>query len=323
MNFKKILLGFLLSFLCFSAESMVVYGHRGARGLAPENTIPAFQAAVKAGVDAIDLDVVMTKDGVLAVYHDLTLSPEITRTADGHWLDKNTLLIIKNLTFEQLQAYDVGRIAPGTIYAETYAAQTPKDHTHIPSLQTVIQAMKETADYPVGFQIEIKTDPTRPDLSVSTEEMVIALDELLKAEGVSERTKVQAYDWKGLLLLQRLNPAVETGFLTDLDHEKVLRSDDPNIAGAWTAGYLLKDYHDSIPEMIHALGGSWWDVEDISLSLSRLKKAHQLGLKVSVWTYPERTGKEIDIPLLEKLIAMPVDGVITDRPDLVMKLLHR
>ena len=79
--------------------------------------------------------------------------------------------------------------------------------------------------------------------------------------------------------MQQLNPQIETAYLTDVDHEKVLRHIDSAIAGQWTAGYLLKNYHDSIPEMIKALGGTWWDAEDIEITQEQLEKAHQLGIK--------------------------------------------
>ena len=282
----------------FSAQSMVVYGHRGARGLAPENTLPGFQVALKHHVDAVDLDIVMTKDGVLVAYHDLILNSDITRDTKGYWLDKDAEIKVKDLTLQQLQTYDVGRIRPLSTYAATYPSQIPEDHTFIPTLQAVIRDIKKSASYPVDFQIEIKTDPTQPDLSMSAEAMVMALNQVLEAEGVSHRTKVQAYDWRCLLLLQQLNPQIETAFITDIDHEKVLLNADINIAGMWTAGFLLKDYHDFIPEMIHGLGGTWWDVEDIELTEAALKHAHQLGLKVAAWTYPDRTEKEINILLV-------------------------
>ncbi|MDX2345968.1 MAG: glycerophosphodiester phosphodiesterase family protein [Legionella sp.] len=321
INYQHVFVLFNLLFICFSAQSMVVYGHRGARGLAPENTLPGFQVALSHHVDAIDLDIAMTKDGVLVVYHDLVLNPDITRDATGDWVSIEPEVIVKNLTLKQLQTYDVGRIRPLSIYAAIYASQIPEDHTAIPTLQAVIQDIKKSEQYPVGFQIEIKTDPTRPDLSVSADEIVSALNQVLEAEGISDRTKVQAYDWQCLLMLQQLNSKIETAYLTDIDHEKVLRNMDAKIAGSWTIGYLLKNYHDSIPEMISALGGTWWDVEDIELTHEALQQAHQLGLKVATWTFPDRTGNEINIPLVIQLIAMGVDGVITDRPDIVRNLL--
>jgi glycerophosphoryl diester phosphodiesterase len=308
--------------VCFSANSITVYGHRGARGLAPENTLPAFEEALKHHVDVIDMDVVMTQGGILIAHHDLTLNPDITRTTEGHWIDEPS--IIKHLTYKQLQAYDVGRIRPKTSYAATYPSQKPYDETSIPTLQEAIRYIKKTASYPVGFQIEIKTDPTQPNLSVSSKKMMKALHRILQQENISQRTKIQAYDWRCLLILQKLNPDIATAYLTDLEHENILRNADPTIAGQWTGGYLLKNYNNSIPDMIHALGGTWWDAEDIEITSEQLKRAHQLGLKVAAWSWPEHTtGKDINILLIKQLIAMKIDGIITDRPDVVMALVNQ
>ena len=307
--------------VCFPAESLTVYGHRGARGLAPENTLPGFQEALNHHVDVIDLDVTMTQEGVLVAHHDFTLNQDITRNAQGHWI--HDTIIIKHVTLKQLHTYDVGRIRPNTPYAAMYASQKPYDNTPIPTLQDVIRYVKKSAHYPVGFQIEIKTDPTQPNLSASPEKMISALNHVIQQENIATRTKVQAYDWRCLLILQKLNPHVATAYLTDLEHENILRNSNPAIAGQWTGGYLLKNYHNSIPEMIHALGGTWWDAEDIEITSKQLKKAHQLGLKVAAWSWPENTsGKDVNIPLIKQLIAMKIDGIITDRPDVVMALLN-
>ncbi len=313
---------FIALFLCVPARATTVYGHRGARGLAPENTLPAFKEALKQHVDVIDMDIVMTQDGTLVVYHDLTLNPNITRNAKGHWVRNQA--IVKELTYQQLQTYDVGRIRPQSDYAATYASQKPYEHTHIPSLQEAIRYIKRKASYPVGFQIEIKTDPTNPHLSASPKRVIKKLNHILLEEGVSNRTKVQAYDWQCLLMLQKLNPNVATAYLTDLEHENTLRNANPTIAGRWTGGHLLKNYHHSIPEMIHALGGTWWDAEDIELTPELIEEAHDLGLKVAAWSWPEHTtGEDINLLLIKQLLKINIDGIITDRPDVVMKLVHK
>jgi len=319
MKAISVLLFFILQCWYVNAYSLIICGHRGARGLAPENTLPAYQAAIKQGVDYVDLDVAMTKDGVLVVQHDLTLNPDLTRDAKGHWI-KNNNVIVKNLTLKQLQTYDVGRINPTTHYATLFPSQKSVNNTRIPTLQQVIHYVKKIAGNHVGFQIEIKTDPTRPDQSVSPEKMAVALEKIMIQEQIVHRTKVQAYDWRCLFLLQKMNPNIITAYITDLDQEKIMRNPDPSIAGLWTGGALLKNYHNSLPKMIKALGGTFWDAQDMELTKKQVLQAHRLGLKVATWSWPERTGKEVDVPLIKKLIAMHVDEVITDRPDIIMRL---
>ena len=126
----------------YQTKKFYIIGHRGAAGLAPENTIPAFIRAINSGVDAIELDVLLTADGALVVHHDFCLKPEITRKPDGTWLQKWDRPAIKNLTLKELKRYDVGRINPHTSYARRYPEQQPFDGEHIPTLREVISLLK-------------------------------------------------------------------------------------------------------------------------------------------------------------------------------------
>lgn len=307
---------FVFSIVSCSAFGFDLYGHRGARGLAPENTLPAYEAALKSGVNYVDMDVMMTKDHVVVVQHDLTLNPNITRDEKKCWI-KNNNIIVKNLSLHQLQQYDVGRIKPGAHYAKLFSHQRSVDNTPIPTLQQVIEYVKKTSGNKVGFQIEIKTDPTYPEQSGSPEELAKAVADVVAKEHVEDRTQVQAFDWRCLLALQKINPKIATAYLTEEDFEVPMQNTNPKIAGLWTAGQLLKNYHNSIPTMIKKMGGKYWDPQDTEVTSERLREAHQLGLKVIVWFSVEQSGKEYDPAVIKKLVDMGVDGIITDRPDKV------
>ncbi|OAJ33892.1 Glycerophosphoryl diester phosphodiesterase precursor [Piscirickettsiaceae bacterium NZ-RLO1] len=304
-----------LTTLSFNAHAVDIYGHRGARGLSPENTIPAYNTALRLGVNYVDMDITMTKDGVLVVNHDLNLNPNTTKNNKGQWVSKKNSPFINTLTLKQVQHYDVGSIKPGTSYSTLFSEQYPVQHTKIPTLKYVIQYVKAIAGEKVGFQIEIKTDPAHPHQSATPKQFATALAKLLKAEGIIDRTEVQAFDWPCLIALQKINPNIKTAYLTEAASNKQMTSDNPKIAGLWTGGHLLKNYNNSIPNMIHALGGKLWDPEDRELTKSSLKEAHKLGLKVVVWSDPVATGQPFDYKMMEKMISWGVDGIITDRPD--------
>ena len=101
-----------------SIQRLYVIGHRGAAGLAPENTISSFKRAIDIGVDAFELDVHLTDEGEPVVHHDYYLKPEIARKSDGSWLSNESKLLIKDLTVKELKTYDVGRLKPGTKYSQ-------------------------------------------------------------------------------------------------------------------------------------------------------------------------------------------------------------
>src|SRR5580692_9855265 len=105
-------------------------GHRGARGLFPENTLAGFAAALAIGVDSFELDVAVTADGVPVVSHDPALNPDIVRGPDGHWLTSRGPLI-HTLSLAELEAFDVGRIRPGSAYAAEFPDQVPCDGARI------------------------------------------------------------------------------------------------------------------------------------------------------------------------------------------------
>ena len=127
-------------------------GHRGARGLAPENTLPAFAAALSLGVTTLELDTAITRDGVIVVSHDPFLNPDITRGADGEFL-KERGPPLHTLSLAELQRYDVGRINPESRYAQQQPGQKPVDGSRIPRLAEVFALTRRAGNYDVRFNI--------------------------------------------------------------------------------------------------------------------------------------------------------------------------
>ena len=314
---------FLLMCLTTNLLAVEIYGHRGARGLAPENTIPAYKDALAIGVNYIDMDVVMTKDHHVVVSHDLTLNPNFTRDKNGKWIDPNKKILVKDLTLKELQFYDVGRIKPGTAYAKLFKHQIPVDGTHIPTLKQVIDYTKRVAGDKVGFQIEIKNDPDHPDETFPPTVLAKAVAKILQQENIVDRTEVQAFDWRNLYELHKINPKIKTAFLTYKAGINDMLSSNNKIAGLWTGDHLFKDYT-SMPAMVFELGGNIWGPQDTELTKKNLDIAHKLGLKVVVWTWPGEPDGDHEVfnkQRMHQLIIWGVDGIITDRPDKLRALL--
>src|SRR5262245_11484390 len=141
-----------------TATAFDLQGHRGARGLMPENTLPGFAAALAIGVTTLELDLAMTSDGVVVVSHDPKLNPDITRGPDGAFLAKPGPAI-RTMTFDELQRYDVGRLKPGTRYADSYPEQKPVDGARIPALAEVFALVRQAGANHVRFNIETKLTP--------------------------------------------------------------------------------------------------------------------------------------------------------------------
>jgi glycerophosphoryl diester phosphodiesterase len=292
-----------------------IYAHRAGRGLMPEQTLPAYIAALRLGVDYVDMDVGMTRDGVLVITHDLTLDPDITRDQNGRWITER--IPVYSLTVQELQKYDVGRLKPGTQYASYFPHQRPHDRTPIPTLMEIVRLVKSIAGDKVGFQIEVKNDPTRPGLAASPKDFAQALYQLITEENIGDRTEIQASDWRSLIELNKLDKRIKTAYLSDHTTEVM----DDTEKGTWTAGLLPKDYGYSLPKMVKHLGGHCWEPFAMDLTKGDLYEAHRLGLKVVAWGWPEQEGMEFNYTQNEKLIDWGVDGIITDRPDILRGML--
>ncbi|MFN8770071.1 MAG: glycerophosphodiester phosphodiesterase family protein [Neisseriaceae bacterium] len=317
-------------------KSIEVYGHRGCRSYAPENSIPAYKTALSVGVNWVDIDIGLTKDGKIVAYHDLWINPDFT-SKDGKFLaDSNEEFILqmikkdsklvqsyllKNITFEKLQEYDIGILNPNSRYASYFPEQVKIKDTRIPSFQQVIDCVDKISDRNVNYQIEIKNDPLNPIFSFSSKEIVSILYEELKRNNLIERVEVQAFDWELLYQLQSLDNNIRTAYLIAYNEIDMNNPDNFKGCGIWCGGELLKKYNNSMPYMVKSLGGSCYEPEDVILSQRDLDKAHELGLKVAVWSWPEHSGQAFDRKLIDKLITWGVDGITTDDPKALNSML--
>jgi len=293
------------SLLCLPAAAFDLQGHRGARGLAPENTLPAFERALSVGVTTLELDVGVTADGVVVVSHDPVLNPAFTRAADGRWLAGRGPRI-KDLGFAQLQAFDVGRIAPDSAYAKAFPDQQPADGARIPSLEQVFARVRELGAQQVRFNIETKVSEDSVDPAAMTD----ALLAVVRAAGLRDRVTIQSFDWRTLRRVQQLEPGLPTAYLT----VQTANSDNTRDLTA-TAGFKLAE-HGSVPRMVKAAGGSTWSPNAGALTQALVDEAHALGLRVLPWTVNEPEA-------MERLVGWGVDGIITDRPDRLRAVLER
>ncbi len=304
----KLLAALCAALIPAAGAAFDLQGHRGARGLAPENTLPAFAAALSVGVTTLELDVGITKEGVVVIAHDRGLNPDITRDAEGRWLGLPGPWI-RSVTYAELQRYDVGRLDPGTGYGKRYPEQRPADGARIPRLTDLFALVRKAGNSAVRFNIETKLSPLAPLETADPETFARTLVEVIRAERMAARVTVQSFDWRTLQAVQRLAPQIATVYLTAQQKflDNILAGDP---AGSpWVAGFQLKD-HGSVPRMVKAAGGAVWSPYFGDLDAAKLAEAHALGLKVVPWTVNEPAQ-------MHRLMILGVDGIITDRPDLL------
>ncbi len=267
------------------ASGFDLQGHRGARGHAPENTLPAFTMALAIGVTTLELDTGVTKDGVVVIHHDRRLNPDIARGPDGLWVAAPAPLI-HELRFEQLQRYDVGRLRPGSKTAQQFPEQQAADGARIPRLAELFDLVSKSGQHAVRFNIETKLSPQAPEETLPPLEFARALIAEIRKAGMETRASIQSFDWRTLQVVEREAPRIATVYLT----------------GQRSA--------ESQPKAVNAAGGRIWSPNHEAMDSAALMEARALGLKVVPWTVNEPAA-------IERVLEMAVDGLISDYPDRV------
>ena len=258
--------------------------HRGGAALKPENPLAAFSAAIARGCDGAELDVQLSADGVVVVHHDFRFNAALTRYAGG-WLTGQTPAI-KDLSFAALQAYDIGRADPDSDYARAHPKLAPAEGERIPTLEAVA-ARAQAARSPFLLFVELKTsqDPDSGDALLLADETLAVMEDTL------DRTIFVGFDWRGLKRIQEQAPQARCWFTTDR-LEGDLRPILDGIAASRAQGWFPN--HRNITE-------------------ENVAHARKLGLQVGAWTVNE-PGE------MKKLIALDLDAICTDRPDLLQAL---
>lgn len=296
-----------LSLVSLCAAAFDLQGHRGTRGLEPENTLAAFERALSIGVNTLELDVGVTADGVVVISHDPYLNPAITRDAGGRWLRERGPLI-RSLTLSQLQTYDVGRIDPATPYARQFATQQPRDGQRVPTLASLFERVRALGADKVRLNIETKLNPERPDDTVSPQAMTSALLDVVRAAGMTDRVTLQSFDWRSLRLAQQMAPEIPTACLS------IQTANTDNLRdGTWSIGYKLAD-HGSAPRMVRAAGCRIWSPNGGAVTQALVREAQALGLQVLPWTINTTAD-------MQRFVDWGVDGLITDYPDRLREVL--
>lgn len=296
-----------------TAHTIEIQGHRGARGLLPENTIPAFERAIEIGVDVLELDLGLTRDGVPVVHHDRALDPERTRNAAGAWLAPPGPFL-NTLDLAALSEFDVGRAVPGSRIAKRFPGQVPRDGTRIPTLAEVLALGRRPGAGSIRFNIETKLTPLAPEETAEPEEFATAVVAVLRAEAMIDRADLQSFDWRILRAARKLAPDLSTVCLTAEQRwiDNILRG-RPG-PSPWTAGLDIEAFGGSVPRLVEAAGCAVWSPYYRDLTEETLAEAHALGQRVVVWTVNEADD-------MLALARLGVDGIITDYPDRAIEAL--
>jgi glycerophosphoryl diester phosphodiesterase len=284
-----------------------IEAHRGGRALRPENTLPSFANALSMGVSTLELDMGVTRDQVIVVSHERGLNPDLARGPDGAYIDAPGIPYSR-LSLAEVKQYDVGQIRPGSAYAAQFPDQVSIPGARIPALAEVFALVRRSGDPDVQLNIETKIDPNHPDESPDPQQFVSLVLDLLRREHFIDRVMIQSFDWRSLLRVQQQAPQIPTVYLTQQQGSSANVYLDRR--SAWTAGFDPSAHGGSVPRAVKAAGGAIWSPYFRDVDAASIEQSHRLGLKVVVWTVNQSDD-------IARLIDLKVDGIISDRPDLL------
>jgi glycerophosphoryl diester phosphodiesterase len=230
---------------------ILVHGHRGARAMRPENTLPAFEYAIKAGVDALEMDMAVTKDNVIVISHDPILEAPVCT-------GPRPKAVIHELTLKEVEQWDCGAI------------QNP----HFPKQQAIAGTRMPTLDQvlslaPQGnfeFNIETKSFPDKPQYTPSPEEFVKLFLDQVRKHHLEKRVMLQSFDFRTLAAAEKLAPEIRRSALTESD-----RRDFAAIAKEAGDAQIVSPHYSLVTK-------------------EKVLAAHRAGLQVVPWTVDDPAG---------------------------------
>ncbi|MBZ9650978.1 glycerophosphodiester phosphodiesterase [Psychroflexus montanilacus] len=263
-------------------------GHRGARGLAPENTLQAFQKALELGVNTLELDLAVTKDKQIIVSHEPWMNADICLDADGNDIEKanEKSFNIYQMTYEEVKRFDCG-----SKYNPAFPEQK-LESAYKPLLREVLQmadSLRKNHGKEIAYNIELKSLPEGDDLfHPKPSEFVKMVMDLLLEETDINRVNLQSFDFRVLKELHKAYPNVKLAALVyNTDFDTALND----------LGFEPEIYSPYFPLVNKKL----------------VAEAHEKGIQVIPWTVNE-------LEQMKTLLKYGVDGLITDYPDRALKL---
>ena len=196
--FRRIGLPVMAVMTLSAAPRILVHGHRGARAMRPENTIPAFEYAIQVGVDFLEMDVAVTKDNVLVISHDPHINAEICH-------GPHPGVAIHDLTLAELREYDCGALKN-----PHFPKQQPVPGTRIPTLDEVLNLSSKGN---IQFNIETKSFPDHPELTPAPDVFSKMMLDVIRKHKLESRVIVQSFDFRTLVAMKKLAPEIRLAAL--------------------------------------------------------------------------------------------------------------
>lgn len=279
--------------------------HRGGIGLTVESTLKAFGKALELGVTTLELDLQITKDGREVITHDRKTNPaKCLDTAPAFPGDPEFPYAgeyVKDLTFAQVRTLDCG----STRWSQ-YPDQELSPGARMPTLAELFDLARRHRAWGIRFNIETKVEAAAPHETAPREQFVQRAVREIRRSGFLSNVTIQSFDWGTLMRLREVEPRIP---LVALTQPEFLRPGSP-----WTGGLNLDDFGGSVAKAVKSFGAKALSPVHTMTTKELVTEAHGQGLAVIPWTVDEQSR-------MHEMIDTGIDGLITDYPDRLRKVL--
>ena len=281
-----------------------IYGHRGARGVLPENTLDSFQYLFDNNIKAYETDILISKDSIPVITHDFHLDPSLTQDEEGNWIEDENIKII-DLTYDQISKYEVGSLNKLTKYGRRFLNQKKLENQKIPKVSELLDLTSKNKISDLVINLEIKSTPVQQNLTPSPEEMVKIVLEEVNQSNLTDKIIYSSFDWRVLREIKNYNPEIPRAYLS---FEQQSSGSFGNIydQSPWMDFTPLHNNVD-LPKLIKALGGKAWHPFYRNVNEKIVEISHIENLPVNVWTVNDEED-------MLRMIDIGVDGIMTDYP---------
>ena len=281
-----------------------IYGHRGARGDLPENTLDSFKYLFENNINAYETDILISKDLIPVITHDFRLDPSLTKDDEGNWITDENIKIF-DLTYNEILKYDVGSLNKLSRYGRRFLNQKTLENQKIPKLSELLELSSKNISENLLINLEIKSTPEEENLTPEPEDTVKLIMNDINESSLKDKIIVSSFDWRTLSVIKNQYPEIPRAYLTQhltgININQTIYNRSP-----WLS--FLPYYEDhELPKIIKSQGGKAWHPYRKDITKKLVDISHQEELPVNVWT----VNKEYE---MLKMVEYGVDGIMTDYP---------
>ena len=282
-----------------------IYGHRGARGDLPENTLEGFKYLFENNINAYETDILISKDFIPVITHDFRLDPSLTKDNEGNWIEDENIKIY-DLTYEELLKFDVGSLNKLSRYGRRFVNQKTLENQKIPKLSELLNLSSKNISENLLINLEIKSTPDEENLTPTPEEMVKLIMQEVNKSTLQNKIIVSSFDWRTLTEMKKLYPEISRAYLTFQQQAGIKIKNTIYNRSPWMSYMPFFENHE-LPKIIKSQGGEAWHPYHKDITKKLVDISHQENLPVNVWT----VNKDYD---MLKMVEYGVDGIMTDYP---------